>query len=453
MMLLRGRDKILRWSPFSAAEKAVVLNNPYCGLYSIYRFYADPIKNRKEKIKIENTVVIANHQLCLLEINLIDFNDKPLSKEALKNIENIFQYFIIHKKQLIVRFVYDWEGKGVLSEPKDISIILRHMEQLAEILKGLERHIYIIQGLFIGSWGEMHNSRYLSERHILTLAKKLYYCTGKRTQIAVRCPSFWRMIARTNQSLDEKTAFTEMFGARFSLFNDGMLASDTDFGTYGHVYAKESRNLNDKWIRRDELDFQNRLCRFVSNGGEVINNCGYNDAAAAAEDLRKMRVSYLHCAYDMEVLNKWKRSPFGSSDPLWKNKSAYEYISAHLGYRFIIKDVKVTACHGRNVKAAIKLCNTGFAPCYHKFDVKIALTGVGSGEIYEQSVDTDTRFWFPDEQVELKTVVPVDELKGKKYILCLGIFDNRTRQFIRLANNYKTGDINGYYRLGYLKIN
>jgi len=451
-MLLKSRDKVIRWAPFSAEEKAEVLINPYCGLYSIYRFYADPMKNKKENIKIEDTVLISNHQICLIEINLIDYNDRPLSADALKNIENIFQYFIIHKKQLIVRFLYDWEGKGILNEPKEIGIILRHMEQLSVILKDLERCIYIIQGLFIGSWGEMHNSRYLSERHILTLAKKLYDCSGKSTQIAVRCPNFWRIIARTNQPLDEKSAFTEMFGARFSLFNDGMLASETDFGTYGNICAKDAQNFGDKWIRKDELDFQNKLCRFVSNGGEVINNCSYNDAAPAIEDLRKMRVSYLHCAYDMEVLGKWKNTASCSPNPLWKNKSAYEYISAHLGYRFLIKEVKVAASGCRMIKVTIKLCNTGFAPCYNEFDVKIALIGIGSCEFYEQPVETDTRFWFPDVPLELDVVIPKEELKGNKFILCFGIFDNRSQQFIRLANKYKTGDYTGYYRLGYLKL-
>ena len=451
-MFLKGRDKIIKWDSFSSTEIDKAISNPYCGFYLIYRFYANPHKNIEENIILEDTVIISNHQICLIEINLIDYNDRSLSVDALKNIENIFQYFIIHKKQLIVRFVYDWEGKGVLSEPKDIGIILNHMEQLSGILKDLERHIYIIQGLFIGSWGEMHNSRYLSERHIITLAKKLYDCSGKSTQIALRCPSFWRMIARSYQPLDEKAAYSETFKARFSLFNDGMLASDTDYGTYGNIYSKEAKNYSDKWIRKDEIDFQNKLCRFVSNGGEVINNCSYNDAENAIEDLRKMKVSYLHCAYDMQVLNKWKQTKSGLKAPLWKNKSAYDYIWAHLGYRFLIKDIKVSAGHDRNIKVAIKICNTGFAPCYHKFDVKISLAGVGSNEIYECKPDTDTRFWFPDEIVTLESIIPGEKLKGDKYILCFSIYDSRTGQYIKTANKYKTEDHKGYYRLGYIKI-
>lgn len=452
IMVLKGWGKKFKWVPYVADEKDEMLGNPYCGLYKIYRFYASPDKNEEENIKLEDTVICSEHQICLIEINLINYNDRPLADDALKNIENIFRYFISHKKQLIVRFLYDWEGKGIMYEPNDISIILGHMEQLSGILKSLERYIYIIQGLFIGSWGEMHNSRYLSERHIITLAKKIYECTGCSTQIALRCPSFWRMITKTSQPLDEKSAFTETYEARFSLYNDGMLASETDFGTYGHMGAKDAKNHSDKWLRRDELDFQTNLCRFVSNGGEVINNCSFNDAGPAVRDLRKMRVSYLHCDHDRQVLEKWKHTKSGMTDPLWKNKSVYEYITAHLGYRFLIKDVKVTVNLSR-IKVAIKLINTGFAPCYHKFDVKIALAGEGSPEYHEYFVDTDTRLWFPDEPVDLVTVIQAKELKESNYIICFGIYDNRTRQLIKIANDYDTETIHGYYKLGCLVIN
>lgn len=298
----------------------------------------------------------------------------------------------------------------------------------------------------------MHNSRYLGWRSILALAKKLHGCSGRNTQIALRCPSFWRTIAGSFKPLDEKSAFSDMFGARFALFNDGMLASETDFGTYGHI-SSESGNYKDKWIRRDELDFQNRLCRFVSNGGEVINDCSYNDAAPAIEYLRKIRVSYLHCDYDTRVLNKWKVSETVSYDPAWKNQSAYEYIKAHLGYRFLIKDIKLFLIHDRIIKVLIKIRNTGFAPCYHKFDVKIAFESLIGKEFLECLVNTDTRFWMPDEDTEIQAMIPKNELKGHKYILCFSIYDGRTGQFIRIANGFKRGSHEGYYRLGYLKIN
>ena len=96
------------------------------------------------------------------------------------------------------------------------------------------------------------------------------------------------MIFKTNQPLDDKTAYSKLIRSRFSLFNDGILSSYTDYGTYGYIRAKVSDNYSDKWIRKDELNFQNKLCRYVSNGGEVINNCKYNDVETAVRELRIM---------------------------------------------------------------------------------------------------------------------------------------------------------------------
>ncbi|MDI9512271.1 MAG: DUF4832 domain-containing protein [Bacillota bacterium] len=449
-MIQRNKIKLI---PLPRTERGNILQNPYCGMYSIYRFYAESIICQEKKHELDGIMMTTNQQICLVEINLISFNDKPLDEAALQNISLILEYFISHEKQIILRFVYDWEGKGILSEPKDIDYILQHMNQLSGILKGYEKHIYILQGLFIGSWGEMHNSRYLSERHMTRLAKQLYECSGDGTQIALRCPSYWRMIFRTFKPLNKETAYTKLMSSRFSLFNDGMLASETDFGTYGSVYAKEAENHNDKWIRHDELEFQNELCRYVSNGGEVINNCEYNDVAAAIEDLRTMRVSYLHSEYDKEVINKWKTNKSGLSDPIWQYRSAYEYIAAHLGYRFTLRDLKqpLHSSFEDRLRVNVKLCNTGFAPCYHSFEVGFLVRNSSYSELYEYRVDTDTRFWMPGEMVEIESAIDIDNLKANKYILCLRVYDPRTQRYIELANTFSSADYMGYYSIGIIE--
>lgn len=450
-MIHRNRIKLIN---LPRTEKADILQNPYCGMYSIYRFYADSIVCQDNKDGLNDIMTSNSQQICLVEINLISFNDKPLDEAALQNIRLILRHFTSHGKQIILRFVYDWEGKGILSEPKDIEYILRHMNQLSDILKEYEKSIYILQGLFIGSWGEMHNSRYLSDRHMNRLARQLYECSGDSTQIALRCPSYWRVIFRTYKPLNKETAYTKLMSSRFSLFNDGMLASETDFGTYGTIYAKEAENHNDKWIRHDELEFQNELCRYVSNGGEVINNCEYNDVAPAIEDLRTMRVSYLHSDYDQQVLDKWKMKKSGLSDPLWRDKSAYEYIAAHLGYRFTIREVKQSICSSidGNLRVSIKLCNTGFAPSYHKFEVKLVVRNTSYSELYEYKVDTDTRFWMPNKIVEIESVIDTTCFKNNKYILCLSIHDPRTQRSIELANTFSVADYKGNYSIGIIEI-
>ncbi len=444
----------LKWIPLPRSERAERLNNPYCGLYSIFRFYADSDVILKEGVRIEEVQVEQGQQLCLVEINLLNFNERELTKEALDIIRRIFRHFSSLEKQLIVRFVYDWEGKGVLSEPKDLEIIVNHMSQLSPLLKEYTRDIYILQGLFIGSWGEMHNSRYLSERHVTRLARQIYECTGDKTQIALRCPSFWRMVFRTYQPLDKETAFTNIQKARFSLFNDGIMASETDLGTYGEISFRDSKSCGDKLLRKEELEFQNQLCRYVSNGGEVVNECPWNDAAPAIEALREMRISYLHSDYDERVLEKWKSVKSGINRAPWKDRTAFEYIVAHLGYRFTIEEASLSLAEDKsgNMRASVKISNQGFAPCYHPFTVKFVVRTASFSEVHEYTVDTDTRLWMPQDTVELEVQIPCGDLEQRYYILCFGIHDPRTGKPIQMTNTFSAINYSGDYSLGNFAI-
>lgn len=285
---------------------------------------------------------------------------------------------------------------------------------------------------------------------MVQLANHLYECSGELTQIALRCPSFWRMIFKTFQPLDEVTAFTDRKKARFALFNDGMMGSITDYGTYGDVNLINAKDYSDKWLRNDELEFQNKLCLYVSNGGEVINDCSYNDVEPAIKNLRTMRVSYLHGDYDKQVLDKWKAGRADMGGNIWRSKSAYDYILAHLGYRFTLEDVSVTTDKFSNLLVKIRLLNRGFAPCYNKFDVKIVVRTPSFSETYQYKIDSDTRLWFPDKDVELQTVVSKKDWKSKRYVLGLNIFDPRTGQYIQIGNTFKAADYMGVYSLGNL---
>ena len=65
--------------------------------------------------------------------------------------------------------------------------------------------------------------------------------------------------------------------ARLGLYNDGMLGSVSDLGTYGDTKRKDATSPSYKGTREDELKFQNTLCQYVPNGGEVVSDNSYND--------------------------------------------------------------------------------------------------------------------------------------------------------------------------------
>ncbi len=76
-------------------------------------------------------------------------------------------------------------------------------------------------------------------------------------------------------------------------FNDGMLGSVSDYGTYSDNTRQDAGDFS-AWTREEELAFQDVLCSSVPSGGEVIVDNPYNDLENAIADLKTMHVSYLN---------------------------------------------------------------------------------------------------------------------------------------------------------------
>ena len=96
-------------APLVEALKKV--ENPGTGWYDLYTFdatCADPVLY----------VACEEEEIVLLLIDIGGFRGKELSTEALLSIRQIFYFFKEKKKDMIVRFAYDTEGKGMEKEPE-----------------------------------------------------------------------------------------------------------------------------------------------------------------------------------------------------------------------------------------------------------------------------------------------------------------------------------------------
>ena len=78
----------------------------------------------------------------------------------------------------------------------------------------------------------MHHSAYLSDEQVLALIRQLEKVTDETTYLAVRTPVYWRKITKiaAPESVGRKS---RILAVRLGLFNDGMLGSSSDCGTYG----------------------------------------------------------------------------------------------------------------------------------------------------------------------------------------------------------------------------
>ena len=174
---------------FEYSESTDELSNPYCGWYSMYGYFltdgsSDQFDNTTSKYLSNST----NTRMILLEINLKNFNNSPLTANALAQLDHTLNLWENEGHNLIVRFLYDWDGKAMETEPSEFETIKTHMSQVAAIINSHVSSVYIMQGIFVGDFAEMHSSHYMDEEHMTELANYLDSIIDKRIYLSVRTP-------------------------------------------------------------------------------------------------------------------------------------------------------------------------------------------------------------------------------------------------------------------------
>lgn len=435
-------------------ESAKPLDNPNRGFYHIYKFVVTDDAADYAGLVSELYRWDTDTSLTLVEICLQNYREGRISKAGMENIAALFDALETVDKQLIVRFAYDLEGRNMIFEPQSLETILRHMEQAGFVLREHSGQIFVVQGLFVGNWGEMHGSRYLvkeyEKENLRRLADKLEQVTDDSTYLAVRTPVQWRIIAAPFTKKDEETK-NRAIGGRLGLFNDGMLANQSDYGTYSTTDDKVT-DPYEKWNREDELAFQDMLCKRVPNGGEVVLPNPYNDIDQAVADMGTMHVTYINRDYDETVFEKWKNTAVAQAG-CFDGMDGLTFVERHLGYRLFIEGVDCERrFFGNRLYINITMKNVGFAPIYRE--------PVKELKLYEQETGRFLSVRMEDSLGELSggndaqsakklcADVELGELSAGTYTLYLCLTDPATGKHIQLANEQEEEEYG--YRLGEL---
>lgn len=432
-------------------ESSEQLLNPDKGFYYMhgFRIKEEPIDYEAEmqwRLAGDNET-----KLTMLQINLQEYRGGELSSAALESISSLFQVISKTDKHWIVRFLYDWNGENEQYEPQDIEIIKGHMRQVGGILNEYKDCIFTLQGLFIGNWGEMNGTAYSDQDSMRQLAEQLAAVTDEDIFLSVRMPAQWRKITGTADP-----AGHSIFSERLGLYNDGMLGSWSDYGTYNDRTREEAGDLG-IWTRNEELAFQEELCGKVPNGGEVIVDNPYNDFEAALADLKTMHVTYLNKDYDKNVMNKWAETIVHTED-CFDGMDGLSYIERHLGYRLLISETEMSFQPGHDtVELTTAIRNAGFAPLYRPCSMRILMQEKNGAYVFEKEFSVDLSALTGGNQTAkeavLSIVLPLPEKEGE-FEVRLEVTDSRTGEDIILANeqrNMKNGKTS--YLIGKFTVN
>lgn len=92
---------------------------------------------------------------------------------------------------IILRFLYDWDGQALSTEPSDLPQIKNHISQISSTVNKYADCVYILQGTLTGNTGEMNHSNYGDINQIRQIIEALdqnYYISNKNGRFSSLIP-------------------------------------------------------------------------------------------------------------------------------------------------------------------------------------------------------------------------------------------------------------------------
>jgi len=418
------QDERYRLIPGALAEASGDVSNPGRGWYHIYTYsLGEGINCDLPPFLYEGETV----SLVLIDIGA--YREQPLGGSGLAMIDRILTAFSQAGRDILLRIVYDTVGKGMEREPSFAAQVRQHIEQLAPLLLSHADHIMVFQGLLVGSWGEMHDSKFVTERHLPQLADTFLARTEGKIKLAVRKPVQYRMLTGEEEEREQ-----------VGFFDDAMFASGTHMGTFG-IRDRAEAGWTEPWRAEDELPFMAERARFVPFGGEALSGEAFS-VRETVEKLKAFQVSYLNCVHDERRLEEWRRAR--SCEALGHEACAYDslyqYIGAHLGYRLVLVNVSLDRPGKKNTgNPALKLLfeNRGFACACNDMEALLYVRG-DSGEEILRSYPGRLGQLGGGERMEMRLTLEEGMLREgcRLYLSLRRKYDGR---IIRLANQGAEG--------------
>ena len=352
-------------------KQDILSDNPERGFYSTSLLKLDESGKDTSTINTDYTgftsVKSNTSHLLHLKVDLSAFSgnmraseDTELTAAAISCLEDVLGQIKQNDNTVILRFVYDnfmteqqaaESGKTKL-EPEQ-AMLLKHIEQLGPTFKKYATTINAVQVGFYGLWGECYYNTDAGTNgaayYPQTVNALLNATSGTEITVAVRTVQYYDWY-------NAKGAHAE--DARVGIFNDAYGASENDLGTYNR--ENETREEQTTWLgSRAEHTYY---------GGEAItdtsgvNGVGkFNTPTYFIPEAYKLHTSYLNWEHNQALHAQWAARSYTGEYSAY-NDTALACIESHLGYRFVVSEVRSynKASAGEWLPIDITVLNTGF---------------------------------------------------------------------------------------------
>lgn len=448
-------DKALE--PLTCEEDTLLWMNPdrgyridsWCDLYAM-SLIPDPGKTMRERLRAQE-LPEGMPRVSQTYIYLSGFNDRDISAKGLEALDAVFQAHLDLGLRVQPRFVYPKNRNDPIHDAPQ-EVILRHIEQLAPVIRKWSHVIQFFPVCFVGVWGEWYGEKYPLDRRLIAenVMEKLVVPNG--LYALMRLPRYKNLLKDTP------------YYSRIGIENDAVFGKLPDLVSYGTGGLDEGTEQWDQLVREAARTPQEGelFMQYWFDGSHVqLDN---QKVLIQLSEHRFTTLSAIHSYVDAGAgpdtnIGRWKQQPVTEQwltdngiqyDPSWfldKNgqtvkRNMFEFVRDHLGYKLVAQRLKVT---GQSKPAGVltaemSLINYGFAAAFN------LESGFAVLDEQYRTVSTvpcgEPETWYnrnPDQYSDsrhpvhtLKAAVPLPDKPGR-YALAFYL-RNTAGQYARLSN-------------------
>lgn len=464
LVLLVGSGHFAAAQPVSktyAADNATNFPNPERGMW-MPRYPIEPgTFSPLQKDDLVNNIRLKNYTLVHCRYIISDYRGRDLDARVLDQFRNDLATCREAGVKMVPLFMYNHGsqyGEGNDDAPKDR--ILRHLDQLGEVMRDNGDVIAYFGGGFIGQYGEWHSSTNNLLGNCIgdisaggkEIINKMFAVLPANRAVVFRLTGQMQSMFGT-EALTASEAFNGTNKARAGFKNHYFMGINND--AEGWATVRRESNGSCSWdqsaaaIAREKA-YVHQQCSYAPAEAESDTDvdpatdprhAGY----IAIEQMKVQRISTCNPIFNSRILNRWK------------SDGVYDEIERNLGYRFQLTAAALPqqAAPGSTAAVSFTVRNTGYAAPYNPHGLELVLRS--GSTVRRLALAADPRRWLPENgeiTVTENVALPTD-LPAGQYELLLNLPDptaslnTRPEYAIRLANQDTWEAATGYNKLGH----
>ena len=394
-----------------------------------------------------NLMPAYTQRLVHMRLDLTDFSgaynktgDAELTRDMLETLDATLVRLEQDQNMAIVRFAYDPLFSGGKTYEPSMEMILRHQEQLGEVLSEHADSILAVECGIFGKWGEMHGSDACTQENFHRVIDQWLEVLPESIPVSVR--TITQLCDWLGMDQSELEAFAAQPGEkayRVGIYDDAYLASDTDMGTY------VDRKAEIAWLSE-----QTRHSIFGGEAGYVYGTQGEIQASVSyiEKEAFVTHLTYLNMDWNEQVVEDLKGEIYDGADQRYRGESGFTYVNNHMGYRFLVRGVRATkeTPQTQSLRLQVDVENVGFANLVKPWELTLILKSNEETYAFHESqlvkeegavvIHGDPTKWNSGEITTISLSVPISE----------AVLPGRYQAYLRIAsrNSQKLSGRTGY---------